>query len=278
MTQSISGASREPVVLTHASGSRAELFPQGAHVARWLDASGDEILFLSREARFEEGASIRGGIPVIFPQFADRGPLPKHGFARTAVWNVVEAEGASARLRLDDSPATRALWPHSFRAELSVRLEADALEMELAIQNTGTDPFTFTAALHSYFRVEDVRRVTVEGLAGVRYVDKVADGAEREETSAGLSIDGETDRVYLDAPDLLRIADAVGGRVIEIHKRGFADAVVWNPWEDGAAALPDFADDEYLGMVCVEAAQVGRPVSLEPGERWKGGQRLNIRR
>ena len=34
--------------------------------------------------------AVRVGKPVLFPQFADRGPLKKHGFARDLPWQLVE--------------------------------------------------------------------------------------------------------------------------------------------------------------------------------------------
>jgi len=263
------------IVLSHPRGGRAELYLHGAHLSSWRDASGDELLFVSRESRFDAKAAIRGGVPVIFPQFAEQGPLPKHGFARTAAWTV---EGQSATdqeavvtLRLADSEGTREIWPHAFRADLTVRLGGE-LRMDLAVENAGDAPMELTCALHTYFRVEDVRRASVLGLAGVRYRDKVKDGAESTQSEEALEIAGETDRVYMDAPATLRIRDEAGGRTIVIERAGFADAVVWNPWTDLAARLPDLADDEYLRMLCVESANAATPVRLEPGARWVGTQ------
>lgn len=41
--------------------------------------------------------------------------------------------------------------------------------------------------------------------------------------------------------------------------------VIWNPWLDKARETPDFGDDEYPNMVCVEAGHVSSPVLLLPG-------------
>ncbi|HEX6371728.1 MAG TPA: hypothetical protein VF006_22595, partial [Longimicrobium sp.] len=56
--------------LSHASGATAEVYLHGAHVASWVPAGGTEALFVSRAATFAPGKAIRGGVPVIFPQFA----------------------------------------------------------------------------------------------------------------------------------------------------------------------------------------------------------------
>lgn len=262
--------------LAHASGGTAQAYLHGAHVTSWVPAGGSEALFLSRAASFAPGASIRGGVPIIFPQFAGMGPLPKHGFVRTQTWERVDdADRPDAvRLRLRDSAETRRLWPHAFLAELAVELGDDWLSIALTIHNTGDAAFQFTAALHTYLRVGDVRRATVEGLRGLRY--RVTGEPERVDEEPEIAVTGPVDRVYLNTPPELRVHDAENGRDILLRSAGFADTVVWNPWAEATAALPDMEDDEYLEMLCVEAAQVGAPVRLEAGERWTGSQRMQV--
>ena len=264
--------------LSHPSGGRVAIYLQGAHVASWTRPDGDEVLFMSRNSRFEPGVPIRGGIPVVFPQFSDRGPLPKHGFARTRSWEVVEsgpAPGGAARatLRLTDDAVTRGLWPHPFRAELVVALE-EGLDTTLRITNTGEDAFTFTSALHTYYRVGDERQVTVEGLEGSRFTGTQELAAV--DADGILRVRRETDGVYAGAGDRLRIVDPSLGRTLVVEKEGFADAVVWNPWAERARALDDFGDDEYLTMLCVEPANVAVPTRLGPGEAWSGTQRVRV--
>ncbi|CAN5647559.1 D-hexose-6-phosphate mutarotase [soil metagenome] len=267
------------VVLRHPSGAAAELYLYGAHLTSWRSADGEELLFLSEQAVFVPGKGIRGGVPIVFPQFG-AGPLPQHGFARSQEWTLEEsgssADGAVfARLVLRDNEETRTLWPHPFLAEVTVSL-ADSLHVGLAVTNTGDDPFSFTAALHSYFAVADVRETTVEGLRGIRYRDKVQDGIEVLDTEDAVRFRGETDRVYLGAPSMVRIRGAAGGRTIELRKEGFADLVVWNPWSEWSRSKEDFGDEEYLRMVCAEAAQVADPVHLEPGQSWQAAQTLSV--
>lgn len=260
--------------LSHDSGGTAEVYPYGAHVTSWVPAGGMEALFLSRAAWFEPGTAIRGGVPVIFPQFAGMGPLPKHGFARTQSWERADAGGGtSVRLRLRDSEETRGIWPHAFSAELTVELGDDWLSIGLAIENTGAQPIDFTAALHTYLRVGDVRQASIEGLRGIRYREK---GRERVDEEGELTISGEVDRIYLNTPPELRVHDRANRRTFGVQASGFADIVVWNPWAAATARLPDMEDDEYLEMICVEAAQVGSPIHLDPGERWSGMQRLQV--
>ena len=265
--------------LQHASGASAEIYRQGAHISSWRPGDGEEVMFMSRESLFEPGVPIRGGIPVVFPQFSERGPLPKHGFARVHAWEVEEqgtdSRGAAyARLSLADSPATRALWPHRFNADLRVELD-DALTMTLRITNAGDEAFSFTTALHTYFRVGDVTAVAVEGLEGSSYLGTEPGGQPRP-VSGPVRIQGETDGVYGDAADRLLIRDPSLRRTIVIEKSGFPDAVVWNPWVEKARAMSDFGDDEYLTMLCVEAGAIADPVRLDPGEVWTATQILRV--
>lgn len=265
--------------LNHPSGSSTEIYLQGAHVASWIPPSGTDVLFMSRESLFEAGVPIRGGIPVVFPQFSSRGPLPKHGFARTEQWHVEEqgtepGGAAYAHLSLADSAATRELWPHPFLAELYVRL-SDSLTTTLRVTNTGEQPFTFTTALHTYFLLGDVREARVEGLEGSRFLG-TEPGAAPRAFSTPITVEGETDGVYAGAADRLLIRDPSLERSIVIEKTGFPDAVVWNPWIDKAREMPDFGDEEYLTMICVEPGSIAEPVRLAPGERWSGTQTLRV--
>ncbi len=97
------------VAVAAADGARFEVYLHGAHVTSWLPAGEiADRLFLSGSSQFAPGAAIRGGVPVCFPQFADQGPLPMHGFARVAAWELVESGragngAAHVRLRLADS-------------------------------------------------------------------------------------------------------------------------------------------------------------------------------
>ncbi|HEX6040370.1 D-hexose-6-phosphate mutarotase [Longimicrobium sp.] len=266
----------EVIRLVHPSGASAEVRRNGAHVTSWIPAGGGEALFLSRASRFTPGRAIRGGVPVIFPQFAEQGPLPKHGFARTEQWDAVETSDTRVVFRLRYSMFTRAIWPHRFAAELAVELEERRLAIHLSIRNVDSEPFSFTSALHTYLRVADVGQASVAGLRGLSYRDKLRDGGTFTEDADPLRIPGEIDRVYVDAPRELRVRDEAGGRTIVVHSEGFADAVIWNPGADKAAAFPDMEAGEEREMLCVEAAQAAAPVTLAEGETWEGAQVLEI--
>ncbi|MEO7104450.1 MAG: D-hexose-6-phosphate mutarotase [Gemmatimonadaceae bacterium] len=267
-TPGVSGSGEDAVTLVHSSGATARIMRHGAHIVSWVDPSGQERLYLSARARYGPGEAIRGGIPVIFPQFAT-GPLPKHGFLRTRRWSLVANLGDSATFRITDDEETRALWPHQFNAELTVEL-AEMLTVSLVIRNSGDSTFSFTAALHNYFAVTAVQQAAVEGLSGLVYVDKVAGGTRCVEEDADLHIHGETDRIYVSGPRQVSLSSAVGSSSTVIGADGFGDWVVWNPWRELSASLADMEPDDYLEMLCVEAARISDPVVLTPGATWSG--------
>jgi len=267
----------EKIVLTAADGARVESYLHGAHVTSWHPAgSSDDRLYLSPLAHFAPGTSIRGGVPVCFPQFADQGTLPMHGFARDTAWELLAAgldpNGAAyARLRLADSPATRALWPHPFACEITVTASGHALAVEFAVTNTGTDSFAFTTALHSYLRVADVRRVRVEGLAGAHYRDKNLRQNDVVEDEQAIAVDRPLDRVYHVVPDAVVVREPHRG--LRVHASGTTDTVVWNPGPQDAPA-GDLPADGWRSFLCVEAAVASTSITLAPGQRWQGAQTL----
>lgn len=256
-------------------GASAVVSQQGAQVLSWITPDGRERLFLSDKAVFDGSVAIRGGIPVCWPQFGELGDLPKHGFVRTLPWHVSARRGgddyALLTLELVDDERTRALWPHAFRLELTVMLEADRIDLELSVTNTGEAAFSFTGALHTYVRVVQVEDVTVEGLYGHDYRDAAKGNTVIRDTGTHIAVEAEMDRVYRQVrrPQLLQ----AGNLSLALQGQGFPDVVVWNPWVDKCATLADMPADGWRHMLCIEAA-AERPVVVAAGDEWYGRQTL----
>lgn len=258
-------------------GDSALVALQGAQVLSWV-AGGREQLFLSPHAAHDGTTPIRGGIPLCFPQFNQRGPLAKHGFARTLAWQAsaadaqAEGDGLRLALRLADSAATRAVWPQAFAAELSVWLQPSALTVRLSVHNPGDGPLAFTAALHSYLRLDDVAQAELTGLEGLRYWDAVADTHPRQE--GAVRFGPELDRVYPRPAQAMELHAAGQARLRITQDAAWADTVVWNPGAALCARLPDMPPDGHAHMLCVEAAAIDVPVVLAPQTSWQAAQRL----
>jgi glucose-6-phosphate 1-epimerase len=183
---------------------------------------GTEKIFVSNNAIFNGVKAIRGGIPLVFPQFgrfwccgyfchyfcvAHVGQplktMPQHGFARTSNWEVlsletIDAQNVKARLFLASNNYTLAVWPHEFTLEYEVHLSATSLICTLTIKNShATDSFECHSLLHTYFSINDITSLEAEGFANRSFVDKMADCAMFTEERAQATIDRETDRVYI---------------------------------------------------------------------------------
>jgi glucose-6-phosphate 1-epimerase len=265
-----------PLSLRHAVGTRAEAHAHGAQATSFVHPTAGELLFLSRQSRFGEGSAIRGGIPVVFPQFAADGPLPRHGFVRSTLWQVAEQEESRIVFTLQDNDALHALWPYQWTTQVTVELQDDAsLRTTMEVTNRGRFGFAFTCALHTYLRLQDVRRSSLTGLGGITFRDRVT-GGERSEREDILRVRGPVDRVYLRAPSQVTVRDGAARQTIIVEKDGFADLVVWNPWAVASRALTDLEDEEYREFLCVEPANVSSPIFLDGGERWVGSQTIRV--
>jgi D-hexose-6-phosphate mutarotase len=265
----IDGRGELPMVEVTTRWSVAGIYLHGAHVTHFKKTNEQPLLFLSQCSRFSEKDPIRGGIPVIFPWFGPREGMGQHGFARVKDWELKEcapvADGSvSVKLHLPDCPEAATYPP--FSADLTVTV-SETLALELAITNKSNDEtLNFENCLHTYFEAGDVTAVSVHGLKGTRYLDKVANFAEKTETNEGIRISSEVDRIYLDTTAPVEIEDARLGRRIRIEKRGSASTVVWNPWIVKAQQMPDFGNDEYQRMICVESGNVAaNSLKLPPG-------------
>ncbi len=265
------GALVAQVTNPHASASIAR---QGAQVLTWAPAGQAPVVWLSPAARFAVGKSLRGGVPVCWPWFGahpDDASKPAHGFARNNDWQVQEtarlADATRVVLRYLPGDAQRALWP--FDAELSLAVTVgERLRLELTTRNTGTEAFTLTQALHTYFHVGDIGAARIEGLEGKPYIDRLA-GDARVVQDGPVTIAGEVDRIYLDCPDDVAIIDPSLGRRIRISKQGSRSYVVWNPWIEKGTKFGDMGEDGYRAMLCVETTNAWDDrVRVAPGEQF----------
>lgn len=241
--------------------STASLCLQGAHLISWHPRSQSKpVVWVSRDAKMAAGKSIRGGAPVCWPWFgahASESSFPGHGYARTVPWSVIESgtepNGATRlTLRLQESEKTRAQWNHDCNVDLTVII-GDTLRMEMTTENTGTSDFVIGEALHTYLQISDIGKVSVTGLEGCEYWDKVG-GSNLRKQDGAITFNGEVDRVYINSAAECVIHDAPLKRRIHIKKSGSLSTVVWTPWTEKANKMGDMGQpDGWREMVCVES-------------------------
>jgi glucose-6-phosphate 1-epimerase len=251
----------------------AEMYLQGAHVARWQPASTvHPVLFLSAQSHFAVGKAIRGGVPLVFPWFAERKdglPGGMHGFARTLPWEVVaaerRAEGVALSFNLLPNQTTRDVGFDHFVLVYEVVVGA-TLTLGLEVENVGDTPLRFEEALHAYYSVSDVRQIEVSGVGDTDYLDRADNAKPKHQGVGAIRFAGETDQLHLNTEATVTISDPVWRRRIVIEKRGSDSTVVWNPWQAKASELADLGADAWPHFVCVEPANAAEnAVTVAPG-------------
>lgn len=262
---------------------QAEIYLQGAHVARWQPATAvHPVLFMSEKTQYAHGKPLRGGIPVIFPWFGDRSDGmagPAHGFVRTMDWTVAATErrpdGVGLSFRMLPSQQSRDYGFGDFLVMYDV-VVGKTLELTLRVENPGDAPLRFEEALHAYFAVSDIAQVRVQGLDGASYLDKT-DGMQRKTQTGAIQFERETDRLFVGTSAPVTIEDPGWRRSLVIDKRHSASTVVWNPWTEKATRLTDLGAASYPHMVCVEPANANEnAVTLEPGETHAMGVTISV--
>ncbi|CAA0820161.1 aldose 1-epimerase family protein [Striga hermonthica] len=271
------------VILSEPTGSTVEVLLHGGQVISWKNERREEMLFMTNKALWKPGKGIRGGLAICFPQFSSFGSLEQPGFARSRMWSLDSSPSplppvtnqATVDIMLKSTEEDLKTWPHRFELRLRVSLTAGKLTLIPRVRNTDNKAFPFTFALCNYLSVSDISEVRVEGLETLDYFDNLSQRERYTEQADAITFDGEIDRVYLSTPTKIAIIDHEKKRTYEIRKEGMPDAVLWNPWDKKAKALPDLGDEDYKTMLCVHSASIETPIVLKPMEEWKGRQELS---
>ena len=257
-----------PAFRIETEDATAVVSPYGAHVLSYV-VGEDDLLWVSGKSNFVEGKAIRGGIPVCWPWFGSAA-TPAHGLARISMWNMEpvrdEADGSAT--------VTMTLEKNGLAAKMVINI-GRALTLNLTTVNNGAEPVKLTEALHTYFNIADINQVQILGFEDCDYFCSLAKVTEKQ--SGSITFDKETDRIYYAGSRIAVIDDPVLERQIRVERFGSDSAVVWNPWIDKSAAMADFGDDEYPGMLCIEAANAGDDAKiLAPGASHTLGTRISL--
>jgi len=258
---------------------QARIFLQGAQIDYFQPVGKPPLLWVSSADDYQPGNGIRGGVPVCWPWFgmSSEANFPQHGFARTRIWALESVEMRNQlvdlRFSLKISEQDKIYWPHNTQVSVLFTL-GDTLSITLVNTNLGDETVTLTQALHSYFPIEDICQLKASGFSGSKYIE-FAEGPYPQTTDE-VRFDRETDRVYTDLGPVQLLHTPQG--IIEVSRENSQSAVLWNPWIEKSQRLGRFNPEDYLTMVCLEAANVLEDkVVLAPGEshslvthiRWK---------
>ncbi|XP_052205343.1 putative glucose-6-phosphate 1-epimerase isoform X2 [Diospyros lotus] len=270
--------------LSDPGGSSAQVLLHGGQTVSWKNEHGEELLFASSKAAWKSAKAIRGGVSICFPQF---GSLESsfHRSLRSRIWSLenyystlpstTSSEQSSVDLIFRPTKEDMKMWPHSFELRLHVSLSPGKLTWIPRVKNIDNKAFAFTFALCNYLSVSDISEVRVEGLETLDYMDNLLQRKRSTEQADAITFDGEIDRVYLSTPSNIAVIDHEKKRTFVLRKEGLPDAVVWNPWEKMAKALPDLGDQDYKTMLYICSAAVENPIVLKPMEEWRGCQEIS---
>ncbi|MBT0586557.1 D-hexose-6-phosphate mutarotase [Alteromonas oceanisediminis] len=253
--ENLSGLSVVSVETPHAS---ATISLTGAQVLSFVPKHDHrERLWLSPQAILDGSKPIRGGIPVCWPWFGARpddidgleADTSSHGVARTAQWQLsAQHQADNGTVSLTFTPENAFETPLVPTIHISIR---QALRITLTTLNSANTASTFYAALHTYFRVEDIHKTALRGIEQP-YFDKLT-GTNSNQAPSPYIITAETDRVHHGGASRIALFHGTSDTLIESF--GGDSTVVWNPWIRGSQALGDMPDDGYRTLLCVETAR-----------------------
>lgn len=238
---------------------------RGGCVTHWQPIGHEPVLWLSQLAPTEDDRLIDGGIPICFPWFgrsSEYPARPSHGVARLAAWRLARCDSSASGVEV-----VLKLHLQHWRLVYNV-LVGRELKLSLSIENRSPSVRTCEAALHSCFRVADVRRVQVHGLERMPFVDK-SDGNRRcPAEGIPLRVAENIDRIYKHPSGGCTINDPGLRRQIHVETRGANSTVLWNPGGERAKLMPEFVGDDWRRMLCLETAAVREDaLHIGAGER-----------
>ncbi len=254
--------------------AKARIALQGAHVIDWHPKFlAEPVLWLSSNARFVKGRSIRGGVPICWPWFGAHptdSTFCPHGFARVIPWRVIDIDATptgATRIMLEmvDTPEAKRQLSYPYKLKVTITI-GKRLRVDLATTNHADHPFVIGEAFHTYLNISDVSKVKITGLEDCVYADKI-EKYQREVEHNALTFDGEFDRVYINHSSNCTVHDAGYQRLIHVQKSGSDTTVVWSPGPEKAAQMADMGSpDEWRKTICVETTNaLENMVVINPG-------------
>ncbi len=242
-----------PLLVIDAPFCKAIIALQGAQLLTFQPTGDEPWLWLSPYAQFEQGKSIRGGIPVCLPWFGvnrHHPEKPKHGFVRNFDWELTALEESANSVRLAFSHHYKVDKPDQFSHPFSVTLTitlSRSLTLTLDLHNKDSEPVEFSWAFHTYFAVNDCKKTTVTGLEGRHYLDNTQ-GLNEFLQEGPIHFIQEVDSVYNETTQSQSIA---AQHQLNISGEYCPTCIVWNPGNKAAEKINDIKD-AVTHFICLE--------------------------
>lgn len=248
---------------------------QGAHLMGWQPKFlANPVLWLSSNARYVKGRSIRGGVPICWPWFGAHptdSTFCPHGFARVIPWRVMDIDSTptgATRIILEMQQTPEAQRQLSYPYVLTITITIGRrMRIEMATTNKADHPFVIGEAFHTYLNVSDITNVKITGMQDCVYADKVLKYERQVEHNALTFQGAEFDRVFINHSRDCQVHDTGYSRIIHVAKSGSDTTVVWSPGAEKASQMGDMgAPDEWRKTICVETTNaLDNLVVINPG-------------
>lgn len=276
----VSGKGRLPTVKVKNQAAEATISFLGAQLISFIPNGFTETIWLSKASKFVDGNPIRGGIPICWPWFGknqDDPNLPMHGFARHTLWDLenispIDDKTTMVIFVLKPNKESRKLWNYDFTLRAIFTI-SDTLEVELVTTNKDSKPFTISQGIHTYFKVDNIANISIDGFQKLKYFDKVGGANDiKKQKDEPIVVNQEIDAVFLNAKGPFTVSDPIAKRTITITNKGSNSAVVWNPWKERSKKLSEYTPHSYKTMICVETCN-----ALDDARGVKPGQSHSIK-
>lgn len=237
----------------------------GAQLLQAITAQGLPLLYLSPLS--VDGQPARGGVPLLFPQFAQFGPGRKHGFARHQRWTLERAEPQALSYGLEVLPGQLDGWPYAARLRLLATLNNEALNLQWWVENTGQTGFEWGGGLHPYWAVSSLETCELLGLEATPGLDNLS-GQPLPPQAEPWRFGPEGMEYLFEGLPSLQLRTPT--HTLHLQGSGFTQWMVWNPGLEGGRGLADLPDQDALRFICIEPV-CARPMQwLAPGAGFEG--------
>ena len=245
------------LVIAHKT-CQAKVSLYGGQVLSWQPLGQQEVFWLSKTASFEQGKAIRGGIPLCWPWFGahpndNENKAGNHGFARGQVWQVSKVIVSENQVEITlsfEGENMHSLWPYACKLEQKLTFSTQFTQT-LTMTNLSEKEASYSAALHSYFRVSTPKSITINALNHADFDDKLTGQyCPAQALANGV---GPIDRIY-HTNQTMQLVDSDWQRIIDVSVENTRQWVFWNPGAELASNMVDIHAQGEQEFVCLEAA------------------------
>lgn len=164
--------------------------PERGGIITSLKLGDKEVLYMDEETLKNHDVSVKGGVPVLFP---NAGPIPdeikteetknlkQHGFARDSNWDFKKTSTGFSE-KLISNKKTKEMFPYDFVLIMNGQFNKNgSFSISQSIENTGNNDMPISSGFHPYFKVQtenkkDIKFNFKEGDQIINKIDIWANG------------------------------------------------------------------------------------------------------